>query len=188
MPDGYKNTEGAWLNPDATTLRINFATALARGNLPVTSPPAISEPQSVADPPPVPVQKGEPVDAVRLEKILGSSLAGRDALIETPAGSHVHYLHWREFPDVVVQPKNRIAMFQDDRADATSPSSGERSGPGASLRSTIVASSSPISRSTASVCCPMVHPASARVRDRENRHSGASRRCSSKIGLCARTE
>jgi uncharacterized protein (DUF1800 family) len=27
-PDGYKNTEVAWLNPDAMTKRINFATAL----------------------------------------------------------------------------------------------------------------------------------------------------------------
>ena len=29
-PDGYKNTEEAWLGPDATTRRIGFATALAR--------------------------------------------------------------------------------------------------------------------------------------------------------------
>jgi len=38
-PDGYKNTEDAWLSPDATTLRIGFATALGRGNLPVKEPP-----------------------------------------------------------------------------------------------------------------------------------------------------
>jgi uncharacterized protein (DUF1800 family) len=31
-PDGYKNTEDAWLSPDATTRRISFATALVRGN------------------------------------------------------------------------------------------------------------------------------------------------------------
>jgi len=87
-PDGYKNTEDAWLNPDATTLRINFATAFARGNLPVASPPPVNpEPQMVADPPPVPVQKGEPVDAARLERVLGASLTGRtrDALVEPPA-------------------------------------------------------------------------------------------------------
>ena len=29
-PDGYKNTEDAWLSPDATTRRISFATALVR--------------------------------------------------------------------------------------------------------------------------------------------------------------
>ncbi len=34
-PDGYKNTEVAWLNPDGMTRRINFATALAQGRLPL---------------------------------------------------------------------------------------------------------------------------------------------------------
>lgn len=34
-PDGYKNTEAAWLNPDALSRRIQFATALATGRLPV---------------------------------------------------------------------------------------------------------------------------------------------------------
>lgn len=33
-PDGYKNTQDAWMNPDAITRRINFATALATGRLP----------------------------------------------------------------------------------------------------------------------------------------------------------
>ncbi|MFZ6693707.1 DUF1800 domain-containing protein [Undibacterium sp. SXout20W] len=36
-PDGYKNTEQAWLNPDALSRRINFATALATGHLPLNS-------------------------------------------------------------------------------------------------------------------------------------------------------
>ena len=31
-PDGYKNTEAAWLNPNALLLRVNFATALGAGN------------------------------------------------------------------------------------------------------------------------------------------------------------
>ena len=34
-PDGYKNTEDAWLNPEGMTRRINFATALATGRLPI---------------------------------------------------------------------------------------------------------------------------------------------------------
>ena len=34
-PDGYKNTQDAWLNPDALTRRIAFATALAQGRLPL---------------------------------------------------------------------------------------------------------------------------------------------------------
>lgn len=38
-PDGYKNTEAAWLNPDAVTRRINFATALASGRLPLEHAP-----------------------------------------------------------------------------------------------------------------------------------------------------
>jgi uncharacterized protein (DUF1800 family) len=36
-PDGYKNTEAAWLNPDALTRRIGFATALTSGRLPLTA-------------------------------------------------------------------------------------------------------------------------------------------------------
>ena len=37
-PDGYKNTEEAWLSPDAITRRINFATAFASGKLPFAKP------------------------------------------------------------------------------------------------------------------------------------------------------
>lgn len=42
-PDGYKNTEAAWLNPDALTRRINFATALASGRLPFSNVPDASD-------------------------------------------------------------------------------------------------------------------------------------------------
>jgi uncharacterized protein (DUF1800 family) len=34
-PDGYKNTEDAWLNPDALAQRISFATALGLGKIPL---------------------------------------------------------------------------------------------------------------------------------------------------------
>lgn len=37
-PDGYKNTEAAWLNPDALARRIQFATALATGRLALDKP------------------------------------------------------------------------------------------------------------------------------------------------------
>lgn len=37
-PDGYKNTESAWMNPDALTRRINFATAMATGRLALNKP------------------------------------------------------------------------------------------------------------------------------------------------------
>jgi uncharacterized protein (DUF1800 family) len=36
-PDGYGNTEAAWLSPDGTTRRIAFAAALARGGLPLSA-------------------------------------------------------------------------------------------------------------------------------------------------------
>ena len=38
-PDGYKNTQDAWLNPDALTRRITFATALATGKLQLLESP-----------------------------------------------------------------------------------------------------------------------------------------------------
>lgn len=38
-PDGYKNTQDAWLNPDAMTRRLNFATAIANGNIPIAAIP-----------------------------------------------------------------------------------------------------------------------------------------------------
>jgi hypothetical protein len=37
-PDGYPDTRAAWLNPDAMTRRISFATALASGRLPLGRP------------------------------------------------------------------------------------------------------------------------------------------------------
>ena len=47
-PDGYHDTEADWLNPNAITQRVNFATALASGKLPL---------QRVDDPEaPVPAQ------------------------------------------------------------------------------------------------------------------------------------
>jgi uncharacterized protein (DUF1800 family) len=65
-PDGYKNTEDAWLSPDATTRRISFATALASGET------ALSP--------------SRPVDAAHLEAIFGSTMAGttREAIMEAP--------------------------------------------------------------------------------------------------------
>jgi uncharacterized protein (DUF1800 family) len=38
-PNGYANTEEAWLNPDAMMTRLSFATALGSGNLPLENPP-----------------------------------------------------------------------------------------------------------------------------------------------------
>jgi uncharacterized protein (DUF1800 family) len=66
-PDGYKNTEEAWLSPDATTRRIGFATTLARGALPATG-------------------KSGPADAEHLEALFGSTMtaATRNAVNASP--------------------------------------------------------------------------------------------------------
>jgi uncharacterized protein (DUF1800 family) len=66
-PDGYKNTEDAWLSPDATTGRISFATALARSSLGLTT-------------------TKNPVDAAHLEAIFGAMMtdATRDVVRESP--------------------------------------------------------------------------------------------------------
>jgi uncharacterized protein (DUF1800 family) len=42
-PDGYKNTQDAWLNPDAMTLRLSFAAALGGGRLPLN--PGVTDPE-----------------------------------------------------------------------------------------------------------------------------------------------
>ena len=65
-PDGYRDTEAAWLSPDASLLRVNFAKALAGGNLPV-------------------VEGAKPVEAAPLLAILGTGLSGRTHLAVTQA-------------------------------------------------------------------------------------------------------
>ena len=40
-PNGYSNTQDAWLNPDAMMTRLSFATALGSGNLPLENPPFV---------------------------------------------------------------------------------------------------------------------------------------------------
>jgi uncharacterized protein (DUF1800 family) len=69
-PDGYKNTEDAWLSPDATTRRISFATALVGAS-------------KVAG-------AAQTADAERLDTIFGSTLsdATRTAIKESPKGLH----------------------------------------------------------------------------------------------------
>ncbi|MGA8402836.1 MAG: DUF1800 domain-containing protein [Stellaceae bacterium] len=79
-PDGYKNTQDAWLSPDATTLRIGFATALGRGNLPLAGAPPeepfemgmTPRPQLVAN---QPRTKSQPLDPAPLEALLGPILS-----------------------------------------------------------------------------------------------------------------
>ncbi|HWB48158.1 MAG TPA: DUF1800 domain-containing protein [Stellaceae bacterium] len=100
-PDGYKNTEEAWLSADGTTLRIGFATSLGRGGLPLNgSPPELTAataspaPQQVSDrlePQPAPLDpaphKPAPLDPAPLEKLLGPTLSRNtlDAVTAAPA-------------------------------------------------------------------------------------------------------
>jgi uncharacterized protein (DUF1800 family) len=70
-PDGYKNTEAAWLNPEALTRRINFATALASGRLPLDRIPDPDAPRDMGN------RQGprSPVDSGQLVATLGVSIS-----------------------------------------------------------------------------------------------------------------
>jgi uncharacterized protein (DUF1800 family) len=95
-PDGYKNTQDAWLNPDALTRRIAFATALAQGRLPLAAKPVPAAPPAPAPasmqnlagsdaspamfmpapvPPPTPAPAPVPVDPARLQATLAGALS-----------------------------------------------------------------------------------------------------------------
>ena len=65
-PDGYRDTEAAWLSPDASLSRVNFAKALAGGNLPI-------------------VEGARPVDAAPLLATLGPSLASHTRAVVAQA-------------------------------------------------------------------------------------------------------
>jgi len=93
-PDGYKNTQDAWLNPDALTRRIAFATALAQGRLPLATAP-VPAPQAAAEPmqnlagsdaspamfmpppapPPSPAKPPLPLDPAALQATLAGALS-----------------------------------------------------------------------------------------------------------------
>ncbi len=85
-PDGYKNTESAWLNGEAMTRRLNFATALAAGGLPLTAPrdmqaaPGMGrqmEKMTDAERGAARRYASAPVDANALQTTLGSQLSPR---------------------------------------------------------------------------------------------------------------
>jgi uncharacterized protein (DUF1800 family) len=67
-PDGYQDTEAAWLSPEATMQRINFAVALARGFLPLGAEPETAGTGRQHDRP-------DPVDPGRLDEIFGATLS-----------------------------------------------------------------------------------------------------------------
>jgi uncharacterized protein (DUF1800 family) len=77
-PDGYKNTQDAWLNPDALTRRIAFASALAAGKLPLADVPAPLDPDGLQatlavalSPRTLDIARGKP-DNLRSAMLLGS--------------------------------------------------------------------------------------------------------------------
>jgi uncharacterized protein (DUF1800 family) len=75
-PDGYRNTEAAWLSPDASLQRIDFAVKFARGEMPVSRPPDAILAAALPG-------RQMPADAARLEAIFGSTLSSttRAALV-----------------------------------------------------------------------------------------------------------
>ncbi|HVC54148.1 MAG TPA: DUF1800 domain-containing protein [Stellaceae bacterium] len=74
-PDGYKNTESSWLSPEATTLRVSLAMAIAGGRLPLGAAPADGTAPQLAPVAAVNKAPAHPVDAGALETLLGPSLS-----------------------------------------------------------------------------------------------------------------
>ncbi|MEH1874481.1 DUF1800 domain-containing protein [Nostoc sp.] len=82
-PDGYKNTADVWLNPDAMNRRLSFASAIANGNLPLSSIPTnMQEGDKILGQGQVGTQQRTlqtlasiPVDALQLTNTLGNSFS-----------------------------------------------------------------------------------------------------------------
>ena len=75
-PDGYKNTEEAWLSPDATTIRVDFASLLGSGAYLLYAPPAVEgATQLVSDRMPASESKPRPVDPTALEALMSPALS-----------------------------------------------------------------------------------------------------------------
>jgi uncharacterized protein (DUF1800 family) len=82
-PDGYKNTRDAWLNADAMTRRLNFATALGAGRTRIGVPPSddrLQPGRNIPSPPvrAIKVNDGpRPLDADALIAALGHQLGAK---------------------------------------------------------------------------------------------------------------
>jgi uncharacterized protein (DUF1800 family) len=69
-PDGYSDLAAQWLSPDATTLRVSFATNLGTGVMPLAAaPPAEVTPVAATAP------RREPLDAAPLQTLLDPVLS-----------------------------------------------------------------------------------------------------------------
>ncbi|MEH2070819.1 MAG: DUF1800 domain-containing protein [Nostoc sp.] len=69
-PEGYKNTQQAWLNPEAMNRRLGFATAIASGRLQLSTIPMEQDNNDQINP-------IQPVDALQLADTLGNSFSPR---------------------------------------------------------------------------------------------------------------
>lgn len=77
-PDGYKNIKEAWLNPDSLLTRISFASALAKGQLPLNAKAGSEK------------FKKTPVDPITIEKIATSYFSRSivDIVLKAPKVDH----------------------------------------------------------------------------------------------------
>ncbi|HEY3909589.1 MAG TPA: DUF1800 domain-containing protein [Stellaceae bacterium] len=82
-PDGYANTQQAWLSPNAAIQRVSFAIALAGGGLPIGALPVGGEDGAALLP-----HRPDPIDPAPLEEIFGASLSRstRAAVEAAPGG------------------------------------------------------------------------------------------------------
>ncbi len=69
-PNGYKNTQEAWLNPDSMTRRLNFATNLANGKLPISAATTTASSS-------VPTAPMVAIDPVKLAATLGNNFSAQ---------------------------------------------------------------------------------------------------------------
>lgn len=69
-PNGYKNTQEAWLNPDSMTRRINYATNLANGKLPISASTTTAANT-------LPTSQMFAIDPIKLAATLGNSFSNR---------------------------------------------------------------------------------------------------------------
>ncbi len=80
-PNGYANTQQAWLNPDAMMMRVSFATALGTGHLPLEHPPF----RENADGAGIPMRSAA---AAREPKLFGKRGANPHMGMEVAAAEH----------------------------------------------------------------------------------------------------
>ncbi|HLQ24850.1 MAG TPA: DUF1800 domain-containing protein [Acidiferrobacterales bacterium] len=85
-PDGYKNTEQAWLNPDAMMRRLSFVTVLANGRLPLSNQETVG-PAGVMSMVKQPSAETPSVDVLQLTRALPGLSAQTQAAIDIAPAS-----------------------------------------------------------------------------------------------------